>query len=119
MSGVEFWRDPVIDNMIKEIIDIFKLEGVQLVRLSGMTKRVRNITNKQDIPVDIVHNIIIKLKNGGVIDYKHITRCPHCGETSYQVLYEDDFITKPKLCDTCGTLYALLPGTTLEYMESE
>jgi hypothetical protein len=114
MSKVEFWRDPLMDSMIEDIIDIFHMEGVELVRLSGMTRRARNIINKHDLPPEAVHNIILKLKNSNIINFKHITRCPHCGETSYQIKCADDFLIKPKLCDTCNTLYALLHGSTLE-----
>lgn len=115
MSNVEFWRDPAMDKMINEIIEIFtKIEGVQLVRLSGMTQRIRNISGKHDIPPEVIHNIILKLKSAKIINFKHILRCPHCGETSYQIICEDNFLVKPKFCDTCSTLYALLPGSTLE-----
>lgn len=112
---VEFWRDPAMETLIEDIIEIFtKIEGVNLVRLSGLTIRARKVSGKSDIPPQAIDNIIRKLYKNNIINILHITKCPHCGEISYVVKTDDPFNTKPKLCDTCSTLFALLDGTTLE-----
>lgn len=109
----EFWRDPNIDTMIKDIIDIFtNIEGVELVRLSGLTKRSRKSSGHMFLSSESLHNIIQKLKLGGLLNYQYIMICPHCNETSYQLIDQD--ITKPKLCDTCKVMYTLVDGTTLK-----
>lgn len=117
MSKVEFWRDPNMDAMIEDIIDIFKLEGVELVRLSGMTRRARRIAKKSDIPFQAIDNIIRKLNNHNIIKFDYITKCPHCGEISYIIKYKEDFLQKPKLCDTCSTFFNLLENDTLEIIK--
>lgn len=114
MDGFEIIRDQNIDKMLEEIIEIFKLEGVKLVRLSGMTKWCKKISGKNDLPKQAVDNIIRKMNINGIIKYNHIINCPHCGETSYVIEFEDDYKQKPKLCDTCDIFYALLEGATLE-----
>lgn len=112
MSG-EFWRNSDMDMMIQDIIDIFtKVEGVQLVRLSGLLQRERKICGDSNLPPDALHNILEKLKGNGIINYKYIMTCPHCQEISYQIVEQD--ISKPKLCDTCKALYNLIDGTTLK-----
>lgn len=111
-NKVEFWRDSKMDQMMEELISIFKLEGVELVRLSGMTNYCRKISGKFDIPPQAIDGIIRKMKSHGVINFNHITKCPHCGEISYTI--KDINLTKPKMCDTCNTFFALLDGSTLE-----
>lgn len=116
---VEFWRDPAIDRLIEDIIEIFtKVEGVKLVRLSGMTNRARNISGKHDIPHTAIDGIIRKLNSNGIIKFDYISSCPHCGEISYIIHYEDDLLTKPKLCDTCNTLFALIEGSTISTLKN-
>jgi uncharacterized protein YuzB (UPF0349 family) len=105
-------RDFKLDAAIQDTIEIFtKVEGVQLVRLSGLTTRFQKISGL-DIPSEAVRNILEKLKDAGVINYYFIMVCPHCQEISYQIVDID--VTKPKLCDTCNTLYNLIDGTTLK-----
>lgn len=112
---VQFWRDEKMDKMIDDIIDIFtNVEGVKLVRLSGMTLRARSISGKHDIPPEAIDNIIKKLDSNGIIKFHYITKCPHCGEISYQVELAEDYKTKPKMCDSCSSFFALLEGSTLE-----
>ena len=112
---VEFWRDPVMDAIIEDIITIFtKVEGVELVRLSGMTLRARKISGKNDIPPETIDSIIRKLNTHNILKFNYITKCPHCGEISYIVKSEEEALKKPKLCDSCNTFYALLEGSTLE-----
>ena len=100
----EFWRDFAMEEIISDIRSIFELEGVELVRLSGLLNRERKIL--EQLSPEILNNIIMKLKNGGVINYKFIINCPHCQEISYQI--KDIDITKPKLCDTCSVFYHLI-----------
>lgn len=114
MSDVGFIRDEGIDAMISDIIDIFmNVEGVNLVRLSGMTKRASRISGKGDMPPETVDSIIKKLKSAGVIQYMYIVNCPHCGERSYIVKEEEGFKEKPKMCDTCNTFFTLIEGSTI------
>jgi len=109
----EFWRDAKMDLMINDIIEIFtKIEGVELVRLSGLTKRASNILENDSLTPENVHNILEKLKVAGVINYRFITVCPHCQEISYQIIEYD--ISKPRLCDSCKGIYSLIDGTTLK-----
>jgi hypothetical protein len=105
--------------MIADIVDIFtNIEGVELVRLSGMTRRANSINKNSNLPSDAIDRIIKKLKYAGVINYKYVTKCPHCGEQSYIILCEHDFKTKPKMCDTCNTFYSLIDGHTIEDAKS-
>lgn len=114
-SKAEFWRDPMMDAMIQDIIDIFtNVEGVELVRLSGMASRARRISGKNDIPDVAIDNIIRKLYVSNVIDIKYITKCPHCSEISYCTVLKENWKEKPRLCDTCSTMYVLLENSTLE-----
>lgn len=114
-NSVEFWRDPAMDAMIQDIVDIFtNVEGVELVRLSGMATRARKVSGKNDIPDSAIDNIIRKLQHAGVIGIKYITKCPHCLETSYHIILKDGWKEKPKLCDTCNTFYSLIENSTLE-----
>lgn len=109
----EFWRDAKMDLMINDIIEIFtKIEGVELVRLSGLTKRARKILKNDSLTPENIYNILEKLKTAGIINYKFITVCPHCEEISYQ-LFEYD-VSKPKFCDSCKGMYNLVDGTTLK-----
>ncbi len=107
----EFWRNKNVDIVIEDIIDIFSnIDGVELVRLSGLTNRAKKLSGidfaKNDIEI-----ILNKLKSNGIINYKYITICPHCEEKSYQIVDID--ISKPKICDSCKIIYQLFNGTTL------
>ncbi|MNJ90465.1 hypothetical protein D3C87_80620 [compost metagenome] len=107
-NRIEFWRNEKMDLAIEDVIDIFtNVDGVELVRLSGMTKRFSTISQKVDIPKIAVDNIIRKLNNQNIIDFKYVIKCKHCGEISYVVKYNEEFLIKPKLCDTCSTFYHL------------
>jgi predicted Zn-ribbon and HTH transcriptional regulator len=108
----ELLKDNNIDIMIKDIIDIFHLEGVELVRVSGLVKRERKMANMPDMPQYLMETIINKLKDSGIINYKFITICPHCNEISYQI--KDIDINKPKLCDTCKIMYSLIDGISIK-----
>jgi hypothetical protein len=115
MSDINFLRDEGIDAMISDIVDIFvNVEGVILVRLSGLTNRANKVSGKGDIPQESIHSIVERLKLSGVINYKYVIDCPHCGEKSYVIISEDDFLQKPKMCDSCNTFYTLIEGITLQ-----
>ena len=89
------------DTMMRDIIDIFNLEGVKLVRLSGLFLREREISNYKDMKPDELDKIVHKLQKAGVIHYQYILYCPHCQEVTYQVeKVENPF--QAKVCDTCG-----------------
>jgi hypothetical protein len=115
MSNIDFLHDAGMDAMIKDIIDIFiHIEGVELVRLSGMVKRAQKISGKWDLTKELVDSVIKKLKFANIINYKYIVNCPHCGEKSYIIKPTGDFKNKPKMCDTCNTFYSLIEGSTIE-----
>lgn len=115
---LEVWRDPNMDRAIEDVIDIFtNVDGVLLVRLSGMTKRFAQVSGKFDVPPEAVDNIIRKLNSNNIINFDYITKCRHCGEISYIIKHEPDFLTKPKMCDTCQTFYSLLDGDNLEIIK--
>jgi hypothetical protein len=93
-----------LDSMMKDIVDIFNLEGVKLVRLSGLFLREREISNYKDLTPDELDKIVHKLKKANVINYQYITYCPHCNEVSYQVEKQENPF-KAKRCDTCGQIF--------------
>lgn len=93
-----------LDTMIRDIIDVFKLDGVELVRLSGLFLRERKISNYHDLKPDELDRIIHKLKDNKIIDYQYILYCPHCNEISYQIKKQENPY-KAKICDTCGQIY--------------
>ena len=104
-------KDSNIDAAIEDIIEIFtKIDGVDLVRISGITRRANKLSG-YNFSEQEVDNMIKKLKNAGIINYNYITRCPYCNELSYQITERD--ISKAKLCDTCNTIYSLIDNTTL------
>jgi hypothetical protein len=108
---MDFLQSQNIDAVIKEIIEIFSdIEGVELVRLNGLTNHINNISN---IPKEEIEIIIKKLKFHNIIQFKFELICPHCNEHSYIIKHDEDFILKPKLCDTCNTFYSLIKNSTL------
>jgi peptide subunit release factor 1 (eRF1) len=108
MDG-EFWRDQQMDTIIESIINIFHTEGVELVRLKGLTRYLHKISGKE-LSIKEVETIVLKLNMAGIIKFEHELRCPHCGEVSYIVIQKNE---AAKLCDTCNTFYQIIPGTTL------
>lgn len=94
-----------LDTMVRDIIDIFtNVEGVKLVRLSGLFMRERRISNYNDLTPEELDNIIHKLKKAGVIDYQYVLYCPHCFEVTYQIEHTENPY-QAKVCDTCGQIY--------------
>lgn len=116
---IDVIRDVSLDKMFEEIIEIFKLEGVELVRLSGMTNWCRKTSGKNDIPHQAVDSVIRKMRSNNVIEFDYITKCQHCGETSYIVKPKEDFLRKPKMCDSCNTFFALIEGSSLEIIKRD
>ncbi|MFW6243220.1 MAG: hypothetical protein ACOC2W_03580 [bacterium] len=115
---MEFWRNEKMDKIIEDIIDIFtNVEGVELVRLSGLTKRAINISGFNDLKPYQLDNIIKKLNRNNIINFKYIMICPHCDEVSYQIIERDN--TNQKLCDTCKTMYKLNKGSTIFFNNNE
>lgn len=93
-----------LDSMMKDIIDIFTLDGVELVRLSGLFLREQKISNYKSLSPDELDKIIHKLKRNKLINYQYILYCPHCQEISYQIKHlENPF--SAKICDTCKSIY--------------
>lgn len=99
----EFWRDPFMDQLIQSIINIFNdIEGVELVRLNGLT---RHLNKMKPISVKEVKTIIEKLNMANVINYKYKLCCPHCQEVSYIIIPKEN--NNVKMCDTCQIFYQL------------
>ena len=108
-QGNEFWRDPQMDLIIKTIIDIFvNTEGVELVRLNGLTAYLNKISGKL-ISKEDVQIIINKLNFANIINYKYELHCQHCGEISYIIIEKSK---DTKLCDTCNLIYQIIPNKT-------
>ena len=101
-------HDKGMDDMLSDIVSIFNMEGVELVRSSGLRKRVSSIAN-MNISYETLDSIINKLKSAGLINYEYITICPHCGEKSYQIKKING---TAKLCDTCKTYYSLIKDSS-------
>lgn len=99
-----------LDRFLREVVEIFNLEGVELVRLSGLHRHARAMG--ADVDPETVARIVDKFRAAGVIRWRYALRCPHCGELSWQVVPRDG-LRQPKLCDTCGALYVPEPGSTL------
>lgn len=106
-----------LDSMMRDIIDIFHTDGVELVRLSGLYVREKYISNYKDLQPDELDNIVHKLKNAKAIDYKYILYCPSCAEVSYIVKPKDDNPYKAKQCDTCDSVY--IPQKEISLYEYE
>ena len=105
-------NDTRMNKLIAEIIDIFvNVEGVELVRLSGLTRHLKNLTGFMDLPTDAVNNIVHKLKAANLINWQYIMKCPFCGEVIYQIKERDKRL--PKLCDSCKSMFQLVENDTL------
>jgi len=105
-----------IDSMMHDIVDIFNLEGVELVRLSGLFMRERQISNDNNLTPEMLDKIVHKLKKAGIIHYEYILYCPHCYEITYQVKKQDNPY-KAKRCDTCGQIY--IPQNEISIFEQK
>ena len=102
-----------LDSMMRDIIDIFNLEGVELVRLSGLHKRALRISNYHALDREVLNRIIYKLKRQGLIKYQYILQCPYCNEISYQITDRD--VSSAKICDTCKSIYIPTKDVSLFY----
>lgn len=92
-----------MDDMLNDIVDIFtNIEGVQLVRISGLIRRASRISGKT-IDIETINMILNKMKANNIINWKYIYQCPFCKEIFYQI--DDTPSDKPKLCDTCNTMF--------------
>ena len=112
MEEREFWRDEDMDSVIKNIILIFnQTEGVELVRLNGLTKYLQK--NMDSLSVESVETIIRKLKEAEIINYELVLHCPFCQETSF-ILKDFSTPTIKKLCDTCVVFDYITKNETLE-----
>ena len=105
-----------LDSMMKDIIDIFNLEGVELVRLSGLLRRESKISNCQVLDEQLLKRIIQKLRLQNIIKYRYVMKCPHCQEVSYQITERNP--TDLKICDTCGQMYIPTKGVSLFDLEN-
>lgn len=92
-----------VDAMMHDIIDIFNLDGVDLVRLSGLHRREVCVSGDDRLSPDVVNAIVNKLRAAKVIKFRYTMHCPTCGEVTYQIAERG--ASEVKLCDTCQTLY--------------
>jgi len=91
--------------MMRDIIDIFNLEGVELVRLSGLFVRARRISNMQELMPEDVDKIVHKLKKNKIIKYEYILYCPQCKDVLYIVKYKTDNPYSAFVCHTCNAIF--------------
>lgn len=90
----------LMDIVMSDIITLFNSDEVELVRLNGLYNQI--IKLGLDISINDLDNIINKLKDNSIINYKFITICPYCQEKTYQI---KEISNNSKICDTCGSLY--------------
>ena len=97
-------HDIPMDNMLNDIVDIFtQVQGVELVRLHGLTRRAQRISNMSGIDEFTLNNILNKMKKQGIINWRYSYQCPQCGETYYQI--KDVPNDTLKICDTCQHMF--------------
>lgn len=99
-----------LDALLRELVEIFNLEGVELVRLSGLHRHAVGLGAR--ITPEQLERTVAKFRAAGLIAWRYALHCPHCGELSWQVVPRED-LRAAKLCDTCGQLYIPEPGRTL------
>lgn len=133
-------KDIQMDQMLEDIVDIFHLnekiekehqenlkkleetnssditqtptfQRVNLVRLSGLTRRASRISGRE-ISYDTVDYIVQKMKLQKIIDFKYSFQCPFCNEIVYQI--EDIPSDKPRLCDSCQSI--IIPNQCLHVL---
>ena len=101
-----------LDTMMREIIDIFNnIEGVELVRLNGLTKHSIRIAGTQAVDKELIDTIVHKLKRNNIIHWKYEYECPYCHEVFYQV--KDVPSDSLKICDTCESMF--IPKNNIRY----
>lgn len=86
-----------LDKTLNEIVDIFSLDGVELVRVSGLCRMFQ-------LPPATIETILKRLSDSLIVKYDYKIICPHCGEISYVVKPRSELIDG-KLCDTCDNKY--------------
>ena len=122
-------RDFKMDNMLEDIVDIFhlnekieqeekrnlesqnnspsivevpKLQKIELIRLSGLIQRASRISG-QIINLEIMLHILNKMKLQNIINWQYSYQCPYCKEIFFQI--DNTPADKAKLCDTCQTMF--------------
>lgn len=100
-----------MDHIIEDIVNLFNLEGVKLIRLSGLTIREKKIDS--NISPDILNRIINQLNKRNAIHFSKIVFCPHCKEIFY--LLED--VNGTKTCDTCKSIFDVNSFTSISPYE--
>ena len=93
------------DAMMRDVIDIFNLEGVNLVRLSGLHRREVRVSGDDRLSPTTVELVVDKLRRAKVINFRFKMRCPTCGEVFYQIIAHD---VGAKLCDTCSSMFVVV-----------
>ncbi len=99
-----------LDKFLNELIEIFTLEGVEYVRLTGLHKHMANMGVQMD--KDMLIRTVGKFRAAGAIAWQYALVCPHCGERFWQVTPRDT-LQQIKQCDNCQQLFIPEPGTTL------
>lgn len=91
--------DKKLDLILQDIVEIFNMEKVELVRLSGLTLREKKIDF--NITGEVLNKIISQLKKRNAINYNKIIYCPHCKE----IFYLKNKVDGTKTCDTCKNIF--------------
>lgn len=91
-----------------DITETPKFQKVNLVRLSGLTRRANRISGRI-ISHETIDYIVQKMKLQNIIDFRYSFQCPFCGEIIYQI--EDIPADKPRLCDSCQSI--IIPNQCL------
>ena len=90
-----------LDLILSDIVEIFNMEKVELVRLSGLTLTEKKIDF--NISGEFWNKIIAQLKKRNAINYNKIVYCPHCKE----IFYLKKEIKDTKICDTCKNIFSI------------
>ena len=90
-----------LDLILSDIVEIFNMEKVELVRLSGLTLREKKIDF--NISGEFLNKIIAQLKKRNAINYNKIVYCPHFKE----IFYLKKEIKDTKICDTCKNIFSI------------
>ena len=103
-----------LDAALTDVVDVFHTEGVELVRLSGLTRRVNRIIKERGgtgVSTELVYSTVLKMRERGIVSYAYELHCPYCHETSWVVAPPEKDASRVKACDTCGQVYGLTAET--------
>lgn len=87
-----------LNNILKEIVDIFNLNNVSIISLYNLTKHLNKIDN---ISIYEVEKIIDKFNKVKIINYIKKVKCPFCHDINYIIIDNKKNIL---ICTKCKTL---------------